>query len=249
MTHSSLTLATGTSLPPESANAHLTQSSGSPLSISSEGNAAARAWTERQLNPYRRDAIVQHAGDSFLDVGCGNGQYVFRMADDYQTAGLDLQSYPSWAQDAERFRVGDASALPYENASFDTVVSFETLEHVPDPDAVLQEFHRVCRRNIIFSVPNCELPAELSASRLTYFHYTDKSHVNFFTRESLRARVEANGFRVIQMSLINPCPTRPLLTALFGFPQLLTRLLNRFVRKDVLQMTILVVAEKVEQQS
>lgn len=249
MTHSSLTLATGKSLPPDSAAASLSESTDSTLSISSESNAAARAWTERQLNPSRRNAIVQHAGASFLDVGCGNGQYVFRMADDYETAGLDLQSYPSWAEAPERFRVGDATALPYASGSFDTVVSFETLEHVPDPDAVLQEFHRVCRRNIIFSVPNCELPPELSASRLTYFHYTDKSHVNFFTRESLRAKVEANGFRVTQIGLINACPTQPLLSALFGLPRLVTRLLNRFVRKDVLQMTILVVAEKVEQQS
>ncbi|MCR9199802.1 MAG: class I SAM-dependent methyltransferase [Planctomycetaceae bacterium] len=236
-------------MPPESAPASLLEATDSALSISSEDNAAARAWTERQLNPYRQQAIEQHAGDSFLDVGCGNGQYVFRMADDFETAGVDIQSYPSWTSAEDRFRVGDAAALPYDSASFDTVVSFETLEHVPDPDAVLREFHRVCRRNIIFSVPNCELPPELAASRLTYFHYTDQSHVNFFTQKTLQATVEANGFRVKQIGLINPCPTRPLLTALFGLPGLVTRVLDRFVRRDVLQMTILVVAEKVEQPS
>lgn len=248
MTHSSLTLANGKSLPPDAAATSLLESASS-LSISSEDNAAARAWADRRLNPYRRRAIEQHAGESFLDVGCGNGQYVFRLADQYQSAGLDIQSYPSWEQSPEQFRIGDATALPYDSESFDTVISFETLEHVPDPDAALREFHRVCRRNIIFSVPNCELPPELAASRLTYFHYTDQSHVNFFTRESLRETVEANGFHVKDIRLINPCPTRPLLTALFGLPKRLTGLLNRFVRQDVLQMTILVVAEKVEQSS
>lgn len=249
MTHSSSMLATGKSLPPDLATGSLLESSSSALSISSDDNAAARAWTERQLNPYRCSAIEQHAGESFLDVGCGNGQYVYRFAENYQTAGLDIQSYPSWTDSADKFRVGDAAALPYEEGSFDTVVSFETLEHVPDPDAVLREFHRVCRRNIIFSVPNCESPPELEASRLTYFHYTDQSHVNFFTRESLRERVEKNGFRVTEIGLINPCPTRPLLAALFGFPQVVTRLLNRLVRRDAFQMTILVVAEKSEQPS
>ena len=157
-----------------------------------------------------------------------------------------MQPYPQWDEASEKFQVADAADLPFEDSSFDTVVSFETLEHVPDPEAVLREFHRVCRKNIIVSVPNCELPSSLEASRLTFFHYTDRSHVNFFTRNSLTEALLKTGFAPLDMALINACPTQPLLNELFRLPATLTHLLGKLARKDAFQMTILVVATKGE---
>jgi SAM-dependent methyltransferase len=45
-------------------------------------------------------------------------------------------------------------ALP--NASFDVVTSFETIEHVPDDVALVEEFHRVLKPDgwLIISTPN-----------------------------------------------------------------------------------------------
>jgi len=43
------------------------------------------------------------------------------------------------------FVVADAAALPFADASFDTVCSFETLEHLPDRDGYLAEVARVLR--------------------------------------------------------------------------------------------------------
>ncbi|WP_161805598.1 methyltransferase domain-containing protein [Frateuria defendens] len=44
----------------------------------------------------------------------------------------------------------------YPDASFDTIISFETLEHVEDPRGLLKEFHRVLTPGgrVIVSVPN-----------------------------------------------------------------------------------------------
>ena len=41
------------------------------------------------------------------------------------------------------FRVGDVSELPFADGEFDLVVSFETIEHVADPEHALSEFARV----------------------------------------------------------------------------------------------------------
>ena len=207
-------------------------------------NTAADAWVDRQLNPDRAAAISEYAGASFLDVGCGNGRYVLHFDSAFDTAGADIQEYPQWNESPDQFRIADATDLPFPDSSFDTVVSFETLEHVPDPEAALREFHRVCRDNIIFSVPNCELPASLEASRLTFFHYTDRSHVNFFTRDSLAAALHRTGFEPQKIELINACPVQPLLNELLRLPAALTRIVGRLARKDAFPMTILAVASR-----
>ncbi|GAB5441125.1 MAG: hypothetical protein Fues2KO_14740 [Fuerstiella sp.] len=214
----------------------------SKLSISSASNKAATAWVDRQLNPARAKAIEEHAGASFLDVGCGNGRYVLHYANTHQTAGLDIQSYPQWEEAEFRFRTGDAAELPYDDNSFDTICCFETLEHVPDPNRVLQELHRVARRNVILSVPNCELPAALKDSRLTYFHYTDRSHVNFFRKDTLAQAFRIAGFVDCTVTPINPCPMRPLIEDLFRIPRIASKLLARFSAQDQFRMTLLAVA-------
>ena len=59
-----------------------------------------------------------------------------------------------------RYVKGSARELPFPSQAFDTVTAFELLEHVREPDTVLDEFHRVCRQNAILTMPDCETPEE-----------------------------------------------------------------------------------------
>jgi len=49
------------------------------------------------------------------------------------------------ATDADGLRNEDATQLTFEDNSFNQVISFEVLEHIPDFNAALQETHRVLR--------------------------------------------------------------------------------------------------------
>lgn len=209
------------------------------------GTAAEAAWDTRQLNPSRLAAIEEFAGESLIDIGCGNGAYVLALKDQMQTFGADIRRYDSWDTAPELFTVCDAAGVPVDDNSFDTVTSFEVLEHLPDPLTTLREFVRIARRNVIITVPNCDIPKALVDSRLTFFHYTDRSHVNFFTEQSLRELCESAGLRVVRFQLINSCNVRALVSDLMGIQsKFVNRLVGRLCRKEY-RMTCLLVGELV----
>src|SRR5215216_3438892 len=94
------------------------------------------------------------AGVRLLDVACGAGQIAIPAARaGVQATGLDIA--PNWIEQARarasaegltaQFDEGDAEQLPYDDASFDVVVSLVGAMFAPRPDRVAAEFVRVCR--------------------------------------------------------------------------------------------------------
>ena len=97
-------------------------------------------------------------GGRVLDVGCGCGLDVFVAAGlvgpGGSAAGLDLTSEMlelprrcagRWALNNVAFEEGMIESLPFEDASFDTVISNGVLNLVPDKDAAFREILRVLR--------------------------------------------------------------------------------------------------------
>lgn len=95
-------------------------------------------WLERLL-------IQLSPGSTVLDLGCGSGDPVaLRIAQEHHVTGVDIseaqidlarQSVP-----AGQFIQGDLGSVNFPPASFDAVVSFYTLEHLPRAEhaAILQ---------------------------------------------------------------------------------------------------------------
>jgi SAM-dependent methyltransferase len=92
-------------------------------------------------------------GARLLDIGCGSGQLTLMAArDGFITTGVDIaENLIERAREraaAEclnaRFEIGDAEALPFEDASFDVVVSLIGAMFAPRPELVARELLRVC---------------------------------------------------------------------------------------------------------
>jgi SAM-dependent methyltransferase len=94
------------------------------------------------------------AGAEMLDVACGAGQISIPAARaGARVTGVDIATNSierarARAKDEgldARFDEGDAEMLPYEDASFDLVVSLFGAMFAPRPDRVAAELVRVCR--------------------------------------------------------------------------------------------------------
>lgn len=201
----------------------------------------------RELNPYRLEAIVRHAGHSVLDVGCGNGAYVLRLAGRYDIKGVDCQEFAAWAQAPERFGISDATLLAAPADSVDTLLSFETLEHLREPERALREYYRVARKNLILTVPNCDQTPGFAASNLLYSHWSDRTHVNFFDMGSITRLVEGAGFRIAASRYINRINLGAAVAEALGLSgrsaRIGGRLFRAFQRRQYF-MTCLIVGEK-----
>jgi ubiquinone/menaquinone biosynthesis C-methylase UbiE len=103
--------------------------------------------------------------DAVLDVGCGSGVHVKLFSPSCRSiVGIDYSSQMITAAEEHcrdlptrnwDFRVGDANALPFPDASFDCVLSMGLLDYVSSPQRVLEECHRVLKPTgrIVFTAP------------------------------------------------------------------------------------------------
>lgn len=110
---------------------------------------------------YFRDMLIPlglsyRPGETVLEMGCAAGASLAEIAETYavRVAGIDLEpAQIAFAREhlAEMgvkdpdLRVGDATALPWDDDSFDHVYIMWLLEHLPDSRAVLGEAMRVLK--------------------------------------------------------------------------------------------------------
>jgi len=124
--------------------------------------AAGEIWYEHWHRYLFASPLV--AGCEVLDVACGEGygsELLARSA--RHVTGVDVASEviaharARYASQANlTFCEADCAALPFADASFDAVVSFETIEHVAAQQTFLDEVRRVLRSDGLFilSCPN-----------------------------------------------------------------------------------------------
>jgi SAM-dependent methyltransferase len=102
------------------------------------------------------------AGMNILDIGCGVGGPALTIAAHTQAevTGLDISRtrIELASRNAENagvrnatFVVGDALSLPFEDAAFDAVYSFEAICHTPDKARAYAEIARVLRPSGVFT--------------------------------------------------------------------------------------------------
>jgi ubiquinone/menaquinone biosynthesis C-methylase UbiE len=138
---------------------------------------------------------AKHAGQSILDLGCGYGAYSLAlMKEGRSCVGCDVNlQYLKTAVSSGLPSVAAEGALPFPDKSFDTVLLFEVIEHVPPIEAILKEAFRVARKSVLITVPNAEEIELLKGNDVTYAHMLSSDHVHFFSPDTLAALLQRFG--------------------------------------------------------
>lgn len=150
-------------------------------------------------------ALPWCAGREVLDVACGVGYgtaTLARVAGRVVGGDIDEPSVSyarrRYARPNVEFVVLDATALPFDDGSFDAVCSFETIEHLDDPQALARESARVLRPDGTFLVSTPHA-AETTYTPDNPHHRVEFSRADF--EHLLRAsftRVDLYGERRLQ---------------------------------------------------
>ena len=156
-------------------------------------------------------------GDRILDLGCGEGRHVHGLyllgglhitGVDLDQASLDqaelgMQMLNKPEPDlggSVTFETGDATALRFEDDTFDAVICSEVLEHLPDYDAALQEMRRVLKPSgkLCISVPHAwpERICWQLAPPPNGYAFEPGGHIRIFDEVDLKTSVERRGFKL-----------------------------------------------------
>lgn len=96
--------------------------------------------------------LIWEGWETVLDIGCGDGKISSLIAEKAgSVVGIDIS--PSMIEFAKKqygsenlfFEVQDATNLPFKE-SFDSVVSFTTLQWIPNQEAVLQGIYQSLKK-------------------------------------------------------------------------------------------------------
>jgi SAM-dependent methyltransferase len=125
-----------------------------------------RTWQDTADHAFINNNLIERSiawlapelGGELLDVGCGQRPYASYFAHAKKQRACDF--------DGKRGPVDfvcPADQVPLPDASLDSILCTEVLEHVPDPDAVWSEFRRLLRPGgkVLLTTPMYWPPHEL----------------------------------------------------------------------------------------
>jgi SAM-dependent methyltransferase len=121
-------------------------------------------WPSMALNPFylvRKELFkeislcAQYITGDVLDVGCGSKPYVALFTNSTSYVGLEYESPILKEKKVDVDFTYDGKKFPFEDSRYDSVVSFQVLEHVFEPEQFILEMKRVLKNNgtLLITVP------------------------------------------------------------------------------------------------
>ena len=174
-----------------------------PTDIHGSDEAAAKQY---RIHVERYQFASKFVSGQVLDCACGAGYGSNILANANSrvetVTGVDIDpeaidyAQSNYARKSLDFVCADA--VKYDSGPFDTIVSFETIEHVPDPEALIDNLASLLKPGGIFLA---SVPVTPSVDINPY-------HLHDFTQASFRRLFYKRGFKEVD-SLLQVQPYEP----------------------------------------
>ena len=149
------------------------------------------------------DKLNINAGDTVLDIGCGEGRHSISLYVDREVnaIGMDLSmedmktaknrikdfSITETNTSSCVFGAGDIKSLPFEDNLYDAVICSEVLEHLESLDDAVSEIVRVLKPGGVLAVSVPRFFPELICWKLrSEYSKTPGGHVRIFRQKNLK---------------------------------------------------------------
>ncbi len=166
-------------------------------------------WGKSVLDRFKLRSILRHLGrapSSYLDVGCGNGRFLWAMETEgispSRIHGIELDHKATVAVAGRGFRIHTCpveDCEDIEDGSLDLVTMFYVIEHVAEPGAVVRKIRRWLVPGGILAVetPNWDsLDARLFESGFWGGYHVPR-HWNLFIPSTLERMLSASGLELV----------------------------------------------------
>lgn len=163
------------------------------------------------------DRLGLRAGELLLDLGCGFGRHAFEaFRRGARVVACDM-AVPELVEVRNLFEAmalageaspdgmavtvnGDATRLPFPDATFDRIIASEVMEHIPDDRAALDELVRILRPGGVMAITIPSWLPEKVCWMLSDEYYAPKAvggHVRIYTEGEMRTKMGDAGLEPI----------------------------------------------------
>jgi 2-polyprenyl-3-methyl-5-hydroxy-6-metoxy-1,4-benzoquinol methylase len=110
---------------------------------------------QKEVYQFARKILDNNKFKSVLDIGTGSGFKLLQNFSDVDTLGIDVTKTVDWLKATYPNKQWSDQFLPV--TGFDLIVSSDVIEHIPDPDTLLDLIAQCNPKLIVLSTPDRDL--------------------------------------------------------------------------------------------
>lgn len=162
----------------------------------------------REQYPYVLKKISQMNFRSVLDVGCGTGEVLKSISEEYPDVrlyGIDISEEMLKQAKAKLNRkavlsAGDADHIPFTNNEFDLIVCTDSFHHYPNPQQAVDEFYRMLKTGKFLALCDFWKPFPIRQMMNIFLPYSNEGDVKVYSKQEIIRFLQKSGFKNIDYS-------------------------------------------------
>jgi len=161
------------------------------------------------IRVYRTKYVLPHIefGTTICDIGCGANPFLLKTINDHITKGIGLDYLVTNSIYNEKIELKNADLssipLPIPDTTFDVVTMLAVLEHLNNPNAVIQECFRALKPKgkLILTTPSpASKPILETMAKLNFISRQGiADHKHYFSAKEITALLSKDGFTQIKI--------------------------------------------------